>query len=147
MVTYVVKALEDWKHLCAFVLRKFPDKRIFLLNGGLGAGKTSFVQAMGNILGVKEHITSPTFSIMHEYHTDAHQVIYHFDLYRIQSTDELKDTGIEEFLYSGHYCFIEWPALIVNGIKEEEEWIKKTIDIHIDIQKEKLIREVRISEW
>lgn len=149
MLTYVVKELEDWNHLCTLVLRNFSDKKIFLLIGELGAGKTTFVQAMGKIWGVKEHITSPTFSIMHEYHTQNHSIIYHFDLYRINSTDELKDIGIEEFLYTGHYCFIEWPEKIVEWIKEEDELKKKTvlIQIFIQIQKEKLIREVHMSEW
>lgn len=149
MLHYVVIELEDWNHLCTLVLRNFPDKKIFLLIGELGAGKTTFVQAMGKIWGAKEHITSPTFSIMHEYHTQSHSIIYHFDLYRIKSTDELKDIGIEEFLYTGHYCFIEWPEKIVKWIKEEDELKKKTvlIQIFIQIQKDKLMREVHMSEW
>jgi len=140
---YVVKELEDWEKLAEFVLRNFSDKRIFLLYGNLGAGKTTLVQAFGKIFKVKEHITSPTFSIMHEYHCEDNRVIYHFDLYRIKNVFELKDIGFEDFLFSENFCFIEWPEIakeILDDIKE------KCLSIKIFINDKMNNREVKIFE-
>jgi len=82
-ITYIIKEKEDWENLALYVHKQFSEKRIFLLKGNLGAGKTTFVQAFGKLIGVVEHITSPTFGIMNEYHF-ADQLMYHLDLYRVK---------------------------------------------------------------
>ncbi|GAB4448780.1 MAG: tRNA (adenosine(37)-N6)-threonylcarbamoyltransferase complex ATPase subunit type 1 TsaE [Bacteroidia bacterium] len=143
-ITYIIKCKEDWEMLAQYILKNYPDKKIFLLYGNLGAGKTTLVQAFGKILNVTEHITSPTFSIMHEYHFQNKQKIYHFDLYRLKSVEELKAIGFEDILYNDYYlCFIEWPDIAEKIIKESE--LKdKTIQLKINLHHECNSREVNI---
>ena len=90
-----------------------PNK-VVLFNGLMGAGKTTFIKALCKSLGVQDITSSPTFSLVNEYETPDGQRIYHFDLYRINAEVEALDMGIEEYLYSGNWCFIEWPEKIPN---------------------------------
>lgn len=142
---YVVKNKEDWEMLIDRIMREYAGKNIFLLKGNLGAGKTTFVQEFGKILHITEHITSPTFSIMHEYHFDR-GTIYHFDLYRIKNDRELKELGFEYFLEKGKYCFIEWPEMVENTLKETEEWKKRCLVLEIFFNSEINCREVHVRE-
>jgi tRNA threonylcarbamoyladenosine biosynthesis protein TsaE len=84
------------------------DIKIFAFNGGMGSGKTTFIKELSKILDSKDNFSSPTYAIVNEYISPRGK-IYHFDLYRVKTTDELLDIGFEEYLYSGNYCFIEWP--------------------------------------
>lgn len=84
---------------------------IFIFHGDMGAGKTTFIKALGEHLGIRDAITSPTFSIVNEYN-GATGKVYHFDFYRLKNQDEALDMGYEEYFYSGNYCFIEWPEKI-----------------------------------
>ena len=84
------------------------DSKVFAFYGSMGAGKTTFIKAVCEQLGVKDVITSPTFAIVNEYEGP----IYHFDFYRIKRIEEVYDMGYEDYLYSGGVCFIEWPELI-----------------------------------
>ena len=95
-----------------------PNK-VVLFNGLMGAGKTTFIKALCKHLGVKDVTTSPTFSLVNDYQTPEGKSIYHFDLYRINSEIEALDMGIEEYLYSGNCCFIEWPEKIPNLLPEK----------------------------
>ncbi len=83
-------------------------KKIILFNGEMGAGKTTLIKAICKSLGVVDSVSSPTFSLVNEYQTINNQIIYHFDLYRLKSQQEALDFGIEDYFYSGNYCFIEW---------------------------------------
>ncbi|GIV30009.1 MAG: tRNA (adenosine(37)-N6)-threonylcarbamoyltransferase complex ATPase subunit type 1 TsaE [Bacteroidia bacterium] len=143
---YVVKNMEDWELLIHRILKDYAGKNIFLLKGTLGAGKTTFVQEFGKVLQVKEHITSPTFSIMHEYHFDG-GTIYHFDLYRINNDRELKELGFEHFLEEGRYCLIEWPEMVEPVLKETEEWKNRCLVLEIFFNSEINCREVYVNEW
>jgi tRNA threonylcarbamoyladenosine biosynthesis protein TsaE len=87
------------------------NEKVFLFNGDMGAGKTTFIKSLCSALGVKEAVTSPTFAIVNEYRTPAAN-IYHFDFYRLKTQTEALDMGAEEYFYSGNYCFIEWPEKI-----------------------------------
>lgn len=87
------------------------NQKIFLFYGDMGAGKTTFIKALCEQLGVQEPVTSPTFSIVNEYEGSAAKV-YHFDFYRLKNQDEALDMGYEEYFYSGNYCLIEWPEKI-----------------------------------
>jgi tRNA threonylcarbamoyladenosine biosynthesis protein TsaE len=87
------------------------DEKIFLFYGDMGAGKTTFIKALCEYLGVKESTSSPTFSIINEYRATTLK-IYHFDFYRLKKEEEALDMGYEEYFYSGNYCFIEWPEKI-----------------------------------
>lgn len=92
----------------------FADSpKVFLFFGEMGAGKTTFIQALCAELGVTDLVASPTFSIVNEYKS-RQGVIYHFDFYRIKNEEEAFDIGFEEYLYSGNYCFIEWPEKITS---------------------------------
>jgi len=105
------------------------DRKVFAFNGKMGAGKTTFIKAICEVMGVKETVNSPTFSIVNEYEAADGRIIYHFDCYRITNIQEALDLGAEEYLYSGNLCFIEWseniapllPDSIVNvDILEDE---------------------------
>jgi tRNA threonylcarbamoyladenosine biosynthesis protein TsaE len=87
------------------------SQKIFLFYGDMGAGKTTFIKALCEQLGVTEPVTSPTFSIVNEYVGKDAQV-YHFDFYRLKNQEEALDMGYEEYFYSGNYCLIEWPEKI-----------------------------------
>jgi tRNA threonylcarbamoyladenosine biosynthesis protein TsaE len=93
------------------VLAQNPEK-IILFNGEMGAGKTTFIKALCNKLGITGATSSPTFSLVNEYQSTANQIVYHFDMYRLKNQTEALDMGIEEYLYSGNWCFIEWSEKI-----------------------------------
>ena len=90
------------------LLEKYADVKIWTFEGNLGAGKTTFIKATLKALGYTDEVQSPTFSIVYEYGDS----VYHFDCYRLKSVYEAMDFGIEEYLDSGKYCFIEWPEII-----------------------------------
>lgn len=94
------------------------DRRVFAFYGKMGAGKTTFVKAICEELGVEDVITSPTFAIINEYTTSSNS-IYHFDFYRIKKLEEVYDMGYEDYFYSGALCFIEWPELIEEVLPDD----------------------------
>ena len=96
------------------LLNTFPDKRIFAFTAEMGVGKTTFIKAICDELGVTDTISSPTFSIVNEYISNKGIKIYHFDFYRIKSIEEVYDMGYEDYFYSNAYCFIEWSEKIKN---------------------------------
>ena len=83
--------------------------KVFAFHGEMGAGKTTFIHALCEAIGVKDVITSPTFSIINQYQTNNGQTIYHMDLYRIKDENEAINAGVEDCLYSGDTCLVEWP--------------------------------------
>ena len=95
-------------------IQNMGDAHVFAFYGKMGAGKTTFVKAICEELGVKDVITSPTFAIINEYtsSTQGGVPIYHFDFYRIKKLEEVYDMGYEDYFYCGALCFIEWPELI-----------------------------------
>ena len=110
-------------------IQNIGDRTVFAFYGKMGAGKTTFVKAICEELGVKDVITSPTFAIVNEY--EAHdQSIYHFDFYRIKRLEEVYDMGYEDYFYSGALCFIEWPELIEDLLPEDA--VKVTITENAD---------------
>jgi len=88
------------------------DYKVFAIYGSMGAGKTTFIKALCRQLNVKDDVTSPTFAIINEYQSLSSDIVYHFDLYRLKNLDEAMALGVEDYLYSGNRCFIEWPELI-----------------------------------
>ena len=95
------------------------DRKVFAFYGSMGAGKTTFVKAVCEELGVEDVITSPTFAIINEYQSREGDTIYHFDFYRIKKLEEVYDMGYEDYFYSGALCFIEWPELIEDLLPED----------------------------
>ena len=96
------------------------DSKVFAFYGKMGAGKTTFVKAVCEALGVEDVITSPTFAIVNEYQSaTTGESIYHFDFYRIKKLEEVYDMGYEDYFYSGCLCFLEWPELIEELLPED----------------------------
>jgi tRNA threonylcarbamoyladenosine biosynthesis protein TsaE len=94
------------------LLNNFPAQRVFAFYGGMGAGKTTLIQALCRELGVKSSVNSPSFALINEYPLDGDEAVYHFDFYRINKLQEAYSIGSEEYFYSDKYCFIEWPEKI-----------------------------------
>lgn len=97
----------------ASAIKKQLKHSVVLFNGQMGAGKTTFIQALIKQLGFNIKASSPTFSLVNEYQ-NSNSKVYHFDLYRIKNLQEALDFGFEEYIDSGHFCFIEWPEHIIN---------------------------------
>lgn len=91
-------------------------KKTVLFHAGMGVGKTTFIKAIARQLGVKDMTSSPTFSLVNEYEMADGEILYHFDLYRINSEEEGYDMGLDEYFYSGNLCLIEWPEKTPNLI-------------------------------
>jgi tRNA threonylcarbamoyladenosine biosynthesis protein TsaE len=108
------------------VLAANPEK-VILFNGEMGAGKTTLIKALCRTLGISDVTSSPTFSLVNEYVSGNGETVYHFDVYRLKHETEALDMGIEEYLYSGHYCFIEWAEKIPNLIPENHAVVSLSV--------------------
>jgi tRNA threonylcarbamoyladenosine biosynthesis protein TsaE len=100
-------------------IKHIGQRRVFAFYGKMGAGKTTFVKAICEELGVEDVITSPTFAIINEYGLPDGDSLYHFDFYRIKKLEEVYDMGYEDYFYSGSLCFIEWPELIEDVLPDD----------------------------
>jgi len=100
------------------IVTNLGGKKIILFYGEMGSGKTTLIKEICRELGVKDNMSSPTFSLVNEYGGTKSKV-YHFDLYRVKNFEECLDIGMEEYLYSGNYCFIEWPGIAKQIIPED----------------------------
>lgn len=116
----------DW--IAKELIGLYPGKRIFVLTGPMGSGKTTFIQALCRQLQVVDTVNSPTFSIVNEYLTKEGKSVFHFDLYRIRKAEELLDIGYEDYFYSGDYCFIEWPELAADLIPDDSVSVSIKVD-------------------
>ncbi len=137
-MTLYIESLETIRTTAKQFIDQIDDRTVFAFNGKMGAGKTTFIKAICEMMGVTETVNSPTFSIVNEYEAADGRIIYHFDCYRINKVQEALDLGAEEYLYSGNLCFIEWseniapllPDSIVNVDIEELENGIREIKIH-----------------
>jgi len=138
MSSFIITNKNDLEQVAHAVIGLSHHHTVFCLYGDLGAGKTTLVKSVANLLGVKDMVSSPTYPIINEYHLSDYPV-YHIDLYRINSEGEALSIGLEEYLYSGNLCFVEWPdhferLLPDNHIKlfiRKLEAEKRTIEIVI----------------
>lgn len=107
---------------------------VFAFNGPMGAGKTTFIRELCSALGVdSDYATSPSFSIINEYRSSTTAgLIYHFDLYRLESIDEAFDIGVEDYFDSGALCFIEWPERIADILPDDTVQVNITVDPDTD---------------
>lgn len=108
-----IQSLEHIHEAAREFIAAMGDNTVFALYGKMGAGKTTFIKALCQELGVEDVVTSPTFAVINEYRSGiAGELIYHFDFYRIKKLEEVYDMGYEDYFYSGALCFIEWPELV-----------------------------------
>lgn len=116
---YSIEGEAALPEVAATVLAQYAEARVFAIEGPMGAGKTTLIKAFCKLLGVTDPTASPTYAIVHEYQTKSSEVVYHMDLYRLENIAEAHNIGIEEYIYSGAYVFVEWPQLIAAWLPED----------------------------
>lgn len=119
---------EDMVGVAKAILMAFPEERIFALFGKMGAGKTTLIKAFTEVLESPDVASSPTFSLVNEYEDGHGETFYHFDFYRIERLEEVFDFGFEEYVYSGKYCFLEWPEKISQLLPETYVYISVEVN-------------------
>lgn len=125
-----IKSIEEIAVAAKEFVAAMGERKVFAFYGKMGAGKTTFIKAACEELGVEDVINSPTFAIVNEYVDGQGEPVYHFDFYRIKNQQEVMDLGYEDYVYSGHVCFMEWPELIENLLPDDA--VKVTIEEEID---------------
>ena len=108
-ITYTLDRIDEIAHL---LIQEAGDQKIWIFRGEMGAGKTTLIKSLAKALEVADSVSSPTFGIVNEYQTQANELLYHFDFYRLDDPMEALDIGIEEYFYSGNYCWLEWAEKI-----------------------------------
>lgn len=131
MTTIRISSLDEISAAAHQFIENMGENTIFAFYGKMGAGKTTFIKAVCEELGVTDSVNSPTFAIVNEYRSDTTgELIYHFDFYRIKRLEEVYDMGYEDYFYSGALCFIEWPELVEEVLPEDT--VKVTIEEETD---------------
>ena len=125
-MTIVIKSIDTIGEAAREFITQMGDSKIFAFYGAMGAGKTTFVKALCEAMGVTDTVNSPTFAIVNEYDTPSGRPIYHFDFYRIKRLAEVYDMGYEDYFYGRGLCLIEWPELIEELLPEDT--VKVTIE-------------------
>lgn len=136
-MTYRLKNEQEWSKIVIDLDNRLaqPNHSIVVLQGDLGVGKTTFVKALMKYLGSDDLVNSPTFSIVNEY-MSKRGMVYHMDLYRLESIDDLLDIGFEEYIDSGQLCIIEWPELAFPILKDSCIFIS----ISMNEEKERIVK-------
>lgn len=111
-ISFTCKSIDDLPEAAEILTSYFKDEQIFAFYGDMGAGKTTFIKAICKEFGVSDNVSSPTYALVNEYLDRRGMPIYHFDFYRIKSSDEAIQMGFDDYLNSGSNCFIEWPEKI-----------------------------------
>ena len=124
----IIRDINDIDHAAQEFLPLLDRYNIFAFYGSMGAGKTTFINALCRLLGVSDATGSPTFAIVNEYRSNIYNSIFHFDFYRIKSLEEVYDIGHEDYFYSGQPCFIEWPELIEPLLPEDAVRIRLAVN-------------------
>ena len=115
----IIPSLSSINEAAQQFFAQMGDHKVIAFYGKMGAGKTTFIKALCQTLGVEDVITSPTFSLVNEYTDSEGNSIFHFDFYRIKKLDEVYDMGYEDYFYGGSLCLLEWPELIEDILPEE----------------------------
>ena len=119
MEEYLIETETDLKVLAPKLIKFAQEEKVWIFKGEMGAGKTTFIRNICEVLEVQENVSSPTFSLINEYCCKNGEKVYHFDFYRINTLKEAVDIGCEEYFYSGSICMIEWPEKILNLLPEQ----------------------------
>ncbi|NDV94624.1 tRNA (adenosine(37)-N6)-threonylcarbamoyltransferase complex ATPase subunit type 1 TsaE [Dysgonomonas sp. 521] len=125
-----IQSLDNIDEAAIEFIKAMGDNTVFAFHGEMGAGKTTFIKAICENLGVSDTINSPTFAIINEYRSDSGELIYHFDFYRINKIEEAFDFGYEDYFYSGSLCFIEWPEKVESLLPND------TVNVSIKVQED-----------
>ena len=136
--TFFANNLDELSDVAKQILKYTLPYKKFLFFGEMGVGKTTLIKALSLHLGVRDVVSSPTFSIVNEYITQNKEKIYHFDFYRIKNEGEAFDLGYEEYFFSSAFCFVEWPEKVQNLIEDN------MVKIFMHTEKEKRVIEVKI---
>jgi tRNA threonylcarbamoyladenosine biosynthesis protein TsaE len=123
---FKVNKIDDLEKVAKSIISIYENQNIWIFEGEMGAGKTTFIKVICKELGVLSAVQSPTFSLVNEYMTDEGEEIYHFDFYRLKNEVEALDFGVEEYFYSNNLCLIEWAEKIPSLIPEQFLKIKIT---------------------
>ncbi len=123
MKTYSVNSVDSLKPIAVELLALLSESHIVALEGQMGAGKTTFVQQVLKSMGVEELDGSPTYSLINQYESTFYGTVYHLDLYRLNSLEEIFDIGIEELLYQKCICLIEWPEKMIELLPDNIIWV------------------------
>jgi tRNA threonylcarbamoyladenosine biosynthesis protein TsaE len=119
MPSFTINSVEELQTVAKELLFYIRSNPVIAFYGKMGIGKTTLIKAICKEMFVEKTVTSPTFALVNEYKTPSDEMIYHFDFYRINKIEELYDFGYEEYFYSGHYCFVEWPELAENMLPDD----------------------------
>ena len=105
------------------LLMLLKDQKLWLFEGPMGSGKTSLIRAICRKLGVEEVVSSPTFTLLHSYLASEDRIVHHADLYRLRTIDELREMGMDDYLYGPDYCFVEWADRCLDYWPEPQSWV------------------------
>lgn len=136
-ITLEIPSLGEINEVARQFIRNMGESTVFAFYGKMGAGKTTFIKAICEELGISEGVNSPTFAIVNEYRSDSTgELVYHFDFYRINKIEEVYDLGYEDYFYSGALCFMEWsekieellpPETVIVTIEEVENSARRVV--------------------
>lgn len=128
MKTIQIDSEEGLREVAEALLERLEGRTVVALRGEMGAGKTTLIRAVAEVLGVEDQVTSPTFALVNQYAGGEGQRLFHFDFYRIEDEREAFDLGYEEYFYSGDLCFVEWPEKIEGLLPEEVVEVRISVD-------------------
>lgn len=128
MISFQLDSLSQLTQAAEWVLKNTGENRIIAFYAEMGAGKTTLIKEICNLLGCTSNVTSPTFAIINEYVTTNNESVFHFDFYRLNKINEIIDIGFEEYIDGKTYCFIEWPELAEPLLPAETQKISIKID-------------------
>lgn len=140
MKTYNISSPDELGAVASDFISNFGDEKVVAFYGTMGAGKTTFIKALCDVLKVDDVVNSPSFAITNEYSIPSGGVIFHFDFYRLKSVSEAFDMGYEDYFYSGNYCFIEWPEKVADILPSN--YLKVMVDITSDNGREITVERV-----
>jgi len=138
--TACISSPEEWKEFSRRLLHFAGNHRVIAFSGPMGSGKTTLIKEICRQLEVADVVASPTFAIIYEYRSRNSETVYHMDFFRIKSLEEVYALGYEDYLYSGSWCFIEWPEPVKHLLPPESVWVEISVD-DTDLRRVRVSRE------